>query len=360
MGNLIKKPSEMQGKRNIAVLIYGQPGAGKTTLGESAPTPVLFDYDQGAYRTNGAHQVPTFSPQSWEQTAQAIDEILQEMPECETVIIDTVGKMLDYMSEYIVRTDPKKAKLDGSLSLPGYGTRKQMFIDFIHRMQMLGKNVVFVAHEREEKRGEETVKRPEIGGSSANDLIKELDLVGYVQMIGSERTISFNPTEQFYAKNTCNLEPFMKLPVTVDRNGVAVGNNDFMAKIIDRFRTSQEAKAKLTADFDRLVADINERVEACETADDLNTLAAEFGAPEFGHIYNSKLLAGQALRDKAAALGAKFNKVKKCYEGPEPAKPAETPAAESPEKASLAPADGAEAPAGSAGLFDGEKAPKNA
>lgn len=360
MGNLIKKPSEMQGKRNIAVLIYGQPGAGKTTLGESAPNPVLFDYDQGAYRTNGAHQVPTFSPQNWEQTAQAIDEILQEMPECETVIIDTVGKMLDYMSEYIVRTDPKKAKLDGSLSLQGYGTRKQMFIDFIHRMQMLGKNVVFVAHEKEEKRGDETVKRPEIGGSSANDLIKELDLVGYVQMIGSERTISFNPTEQFYAKNTCNLEPFMKLPVTVDRNGVAVGNNDFMAKIIECFRTSQEAKAKLTADFDRLMADINERVEACESADDLNTLATEFGAPEFGHIYNSKLLAGQALRDKAAALGAKFNKVKKCYEGPEPAKPAEAPAEKSPEKATHAPADGSEAPAGSAGLFGEEKPSENA
>ena len=360
MGTLIKRPSELKAKKTIAVLIYGQPGAGKTTLGESAPNAVLFDYDQGAYRTNGAHQVPTFSPESWEQTDQAIEEIKAEMPECETIVIDTVGKMLDYMAEYITRTDPKKKKLDGSLSLPGYGTRKQMFIDFIHRMQMLGKNVVFIAHEKEEKRGEETVKRPEIGGSSANDLIKELDLVGYVQMIGSERTISFNPTESFYAKNTCNLEPYMKLPVTVDRNGLAVGNNDFMARIIARFQGTQESKMRLTADFDRLVSDINERVEACESADDLNTLAAEFGAPEFVHIYNSKLLAGQALRDRAAALGAKWNKVKKCYEGPEPPKQEETPEASSPEKAVSGPADAPEASEGSPGLFSGQNAPENA
>ena len=348
MGNLIKKPSEMQGKRNIAVLIYGQPGAGKTTLGESAPNPVLFDYDRGAYRTNGAHQVPTFSPESWEQTSQAIDEILQEMPECETIVIDTVGKMLDYMAEYITRTDPKKKKLDGSLSLPGYGTRKQMFIDFIHRMQMLGKNVVFIAHEKEEKRGEETVKRPEIGGSSANDLIKELDLVGYVQMIGSERTISFNPTESFYAKNTCNLEPYMKLPVTVDRSGVAVGNNDFMGKIIERFRESQELKAKVTAAFDSLVSEIYERVAACETADDLNALAAEFGSPDFIHIYNSKLLAGQALRAQAQMLGATWNKVMKRYECPAPA------------EAPQAPADAPQAPVDSPASPETENASKKA
>ena len=338
----------MQGKRNIAVLIYGQPGAGKTTLGESAPNAVLFDYDKGAYRTNGAHQIMTFSPDSWEQTAQAIDEITAEMPDCETIVIDTVGKMLDFMSEYIVRTDPKKKKGDGSLSLQGYGTRKQMFIDFIHRMQMLGKNVVFIAHEREEKRGEETVKRPEIGGSSANDLIKELDLVGYVQMIGSERTISFNPTESFYAKNTCNLEPYLKLPVTVDRDGVAVGNNDFMGRIIESFRASQAAKDRLTAEFDRLVTDIAERVEACETAEDLNTLAAEFGSPEFGHIYNSKLMAGQALRDRAASMGARFNKVTKRYE------------TDAPEKGAHGPADGIGAPAPGQSLFGAEKVAENA
>lgn len=48
----------------------------------------------------------------------------------------------------------------------------------------MGKSVIFVAHEREEKVGDEKQIRPEIGGSSAGDLIKELDLVGYMEAIG--------------------------------------------------------------------------------------------------------------------------------------------------------------------------------
>ena len=68
----------------------------------------------------------------------------------------------------------------------------------------MGKSVIFVAHEREEKNGEDKQIRPEIGGSSAGDLIKELDLVGYMEAIGKDRTISFDPCEKFYGKNTCN------------------------------------------------------------------------------------------------------------------------------------------------------------
>ena len=35
--SLFKKASELEEKKAISVLIYGQPGAGKSTLGVSAP-----------------------------------------------------------------------------------------------------------------------------------------------------------------------------------------------------------------------------------------------------------------------------------------------------------------------------------
>ena len=72
---LIKKPSEIAPKGTISVLVYGEPGIGKTTIACSAPNPVLFDYDGGVQRINGAHQVPTLQPQSWEDTNAAIEEI---------------------------------------------------------------------------------------------------------------------------------------------------------------------------------------------------------------------------------------------------------------------------------------------
>lgn len=40
---LIKKPNELQVKKTLSALIYGQPGMGKTTLALSSPHPLLLD-----------------------------------------------------------------------------------------------------------------------------------------------------------------------------------------------------------------------------------------------------------------------------------------------------------------------------
>lgn len=308
---IIKRPSELSVKATLSVLIYGQPGIGKTTFGVSAPDAVLFDYDGGVQRINGAHQVPTLQPTSWEDTNEALKEIALEMPEVKTIVIDTVGKMLDFMSAYIMKNDPKMAMRDGSLSLKGYGVRKTMFVNFIKQLAMMGKNVVFIAHEREERRGEETFKRPEIGGSSANDLIKELDLVGYMYAVGKERVVTFDPAEYYYAKNTCNLPAAMKLPMVVDEQGRGMSNVAF-SNIVKSYKTAQEARQEQTADYEALLDVITEKVDVATDAASLNEAMAEvFG---YEHIYDSLLRAKKAVAKKGAELKVVYNQAKKCYE----------------------------------------------
>ncbi|MEG1686006.1 MAG: ATP-binding protein [Bacteroides sp.] len=308
---LIKKPSELEIKSNLTALIYGQPGIGKTTLGCSAPNAVLFDYDGGVQRINGAHQVPTVQIRSWEDTGEALKE-LEQMPEIETILIDTVGKMLDFMSKHIIDNDSKQAKRDGSLSLQGYGARKMMFISFIKQVSMMGKNIIFIAHEREEKRKEEIVKRPEIGGSSANDLIKELDLVGYMQAIGKERTLTFDPTEEYYAKNTCNLPTVIKLPTVVDNTGIATGENNFFNSIFDAYKKQQKNNIERTSEFEDLIYMIKEDINDVSRLEEINELTKKFYG--FQHIYNSKIIAAKLLNEKAKSLGFVLNKATKQYE----------------------------------------------
>lgn len=308
---MIKRPSELSVKDTLSVLIYGQPGIGKTTLGVSAPDAVLFDYDGGVQRINGAHQVPTLQPTSWEDTNLALQEIQNEMPEVKTIVIDTVGKMLDFMSAYIIKTEPKMAMRDGSLSLKGYGVRKTMFVNFIKQLAIMGKNVVFIAHEREERRGEETFKRPEIGGSSANDLIKELDLVGYMYAVGKERVITFDPAEYYYAKNTCNLPAVVKLPVVVDETGKASQNVAF-TNIVKSYKAAQEKRQETTAEYEQLLDLIAETMTFASDADSLNEVMAKvFG---FEHIYDSFLRAQRAVAAKGKELGLTYNKIAKRYE----------------------------------------------
>lgn len=308
---IIKRPSELNVKATLSVLIYGQPGIGKTTLGVSAPDAVLFDYDGGVQRINGAHQVPTLQPTSWEDTNAALQEIAQEMPEIKTIVIDTVGKMLDYMSAYIIRTDPKMAMRDGSLSLKGYGVRKTMFVNFIKQLALMGKNVIFIAHEREERRGEETFKRPEIGGSSANDLIKELDLVGYMYAVGKERIITFDPAEYYYAKNTCNLPAAIKLPVVVDETGKA-SQNVAMANIVKSYKAAQVKRQAMTAEYEQVLDLIAETMTFAKDADSLNEVMAKVFSLE--QIYDSFLKAQKAVAAKGKELGLTYNTIAKRYE----------------------------------------------
>lgn len=308
---IIKRPSELSVKDTLSVLIYGQPGIGKTTFGVSAPSAVLFDYDGGVQRINGAHQVPTLQPTSWEDTSLALQEIQNEMPEIKTIVIDTVGKMLDYMSAYIIKTDPKMAMRDGSLSLKGYGVRKTMFVNFIKQLAIMGKNVIFIAHEREERRGEETFKRPEIGGSSANDLIKELDLVGYMYAVGKERFITFDPAEYYYAKNTCNLPAAIKIPVVVDEQGMGK-TNAVMTNIAISYKAAQEKRQEMTAEYEQLLGVIDETVSSATDAESLNEAMAKVFA--FSPIYDSVLRAQKAVANKGKELGLTYNKISKKYE----------------------------------------------
>lgn len=315
---LIKKPSELEVKSTITMLIYGQPGVGKSTLGCSAPNAVLFDYDGGVNRINGAHQVPTVQIRSWEQTDEALREIAAaeqagEM-RCDTIVIDTVGKMLDFMSESIIRNDSRMGQRDGSLQLKGYGVRAKMFQDFIKRVTILGKSVIFIAHEKEEKQqGDITVKRPEIGGKSANDLMKELDLVGYVKMLGTDRTIFFTPTEEFYAKNTCDLPDHVKIDKVLDA-GVPVKANDYITRMLAYYRKNQEARKAQTAEYEKLVAGMDKALGSAKDAEDINKLVETVESPALKHVFNSKLVLKQKIHSKATAMHLTFNEASHSYE----------------------------------------------
>ena len=308
--SLIRKPSELEVKQTLTALIYGQPGAGKSTLACSAPSPVMLDFDGGATRINGAHQVPTVQVKKWEDVEIALNEI-RDAGEFATIIIDTVGKMMMYMEEYIKRTNAKMKNYDGSLTLKGYGLRKQMFLNFIKSVSVMGMNIVFVGHEIEQKRGDDTIIRPEIGGSSTNDLMKELDLVGYVETIGQSRTISFDPCDKYYAKNTCNMGGIIKLPILTDKDGNAVGENKFLCQVIDAYQARQQHNIELTSQYEALCDTIRSNASEIVDAQSANEFVA--WVKSLHHLMNSKAVALSALSAKVAQIGLTFDKKQGAY-----------------------------------------------
>ena len=310
--SLFKKPNELEFVTTIKMLVYGQPGIGKSTMALSAPNPVLFDFDGGVQRVNVAFQCPTLQVKSWEEALQALEELKGGEVDCKTIVIDTAGKMLDFMSDYIMRNDSKMKQRDGSLSLKGYGARKVMFQSFLREVAMMGKNIVFVAHEREDKDGETKIVRPEIGGSSAGDLMKELDLVGYVQAVGPDRTVYWTPQEKFYAKNTCNLPAWQKIPVIVDANGNVTQQNDTLQKVFGYYEANVKKIEETRKRYNELLEEIEQAIACITDAQSANEFAKNIAQAEI--IWDSKVRARDLFKNKVEELKLKWNAKSKTYE----------------------------------------------
>lgn len=310
--SLFKKPNELEFVTTIKMLVYGQPGIGKSTMALSAPNPVLFDFDGGVQRVNVAFQCPTLQVKSWEEALQALEELKGGEVDCKTIVIDTAGKMLDFMSDFIMRNDSKMKQRDGSLSLKGYGARKVMFQNFLREVAMMGKNIVFVAHEREEKDGETKIVRPEIGGSSAGDLMKELDLVGYVQAVGPDRTVYWTPQEKFYAKNTCNLPAWQKIPVIVDANGNVTQQNDTLQKVFGYYEANVKKIEETRKRYNELLEEIEHSISCITDAQSANEFAKNIAKTEI--IWDSKVRARDLFKNKVEELKLKWNAKSKTYE----------------------------------------------
>ena len=294
--SLIKKPSEIKFTNLLKVLIYGQPGIGKSTLALSMPEALIIDCDKGLHRVQSSLISDVVQVEKW----QDIDEVLNyDLSKYKSIIFDTGGKLIDYMQAYLIANNPKLNAGSGMLTLQGYGVRKAMFQTLLGRIDRLGKHVIFVAHEREEKDGDIRYVRPEIGGSSGNDLIKELDLVGYMEAIGTQRVIRFNPQEKFYAKNALELPDKMQIPDTSK-------GNIFMTNIIKTYEGRQADKLKKNEEYDALIELIKSNISDVKDSAGANDLIAWIKT--VNHIWDSKFQASVLLSAQAKALGLVFDK----------------------------------------------------
>lgn len=319
---LLKNPNEIHESLTLAGIIYGQPGVGKSTLALSGPSAVMIDADKGMKRVEKRFQTPSLPLTNYKDLLALMQS--KELDPFETIVFDTLGKLVDRMSDYVIEENPKNKKGDGSLSMQGWGALKVEFQKLLKLAQAKNKHLIFVAHEKEEKDGDTRIVRPDVAGSSGKDLVKDLDFMGYMEMRGDKRTISFSPTEKYYAKNS------LKLPAVIDVPDTTAGNTfvqDFIiAKTIERLKEDNEQNeryATLIASLDAEIA----KVKDAKTAND--ALAAIKSADV---IWDSERIAKHKLNDKVKAAGLIYDRERSCFA----AKP-EEPKAEAP-KAETAPA----------------------
>lgn len=298
---LIRKPADLQVPQHIKSLIYGQAGTGKTTLALSSPKPLLLDFDGGVHRVNYAHQRDTLQVASWLEAKEVLGEDLSAY---DTIVVDTIGKMMDFLIEHT-----EKAGISGWKK---WEKINEGFVSFTRELSGKGKHIIFVAHRDTRKEGDDaTVFVPSLREKNYTAIVTELDLLGYVEMKGTSRTITFNPTNRNDGKNTCNLPGLINIPSVVDREGNALANTFFQTHIINPYNADKQKRADAVKAYNAVISEIKDNIALI--TDELSANAFIDGINEFPHIGNSKAVASALLAEKAKELNLKLNK-KRRYE----------------------------------------------
>ncbi len=263
---MLKIKSEQTNSTNIVLTIYGQPGIGKTSLACSAERPIMFDFDNGIKRAYRKCPVADI-----EKTSDLINIERDDIAPYQTIIIDTVGKMIDKMiiemPSYESKTQLKTAS--GAPTLQGYGFIKTKFAQILSKMTGFGKDVVLIAHAKEEKDGDSTIIRPEIVGSSLYEVVKASDQLGYFYSSqNKKRVIDFTPSANFYGKDSASIG---KIVIDQDDDKCA----EIIQKVKDAFskrETRNKEEIEKQEKAKKLISHANDAESLNEIKEEIKTL----------------------------------------------------------------------------------------
>lgn len=307
---IIKKPAEIEILPTVKMMVYGQAGAGKTTLALSAPKPLLLDFDNGVRRVSMSclDGVDIVQVGKWGDIEELLREHADELAVYETIVVDTVGKMVDFIITGVCGERQPQIK--------DWGKVNKEFQWFCRQMGDLRKNIIFVAHRDTRKEGEETVFVPSLREKNYNAIVTELDLLGYLEMRTERgtatRTITFDPTARNDGKNTCGLPSAMRIPEVLSRDDKKTADNDFISReVIAPYGRMLEEKARLHREHAALMERIEAEIASLSSAQDANAYVGKLKAKK--HVGNSMEKARAMFARKVKELGLAYDAAAKKY-----------------------------------------------
>lgn len=306
---MIRRPEDIiPSEKKIRMLIAGYPGIGKSTLALSAPRPLHIDCDFGVDRVEPQYRKPFIQPGSY---AEILNDLKPEnLTEFDTLVFDTGGKLITLIGQWAIAQDNKYAQRDGSLSLKGYGYVGREFVRLMdYCFYTLKKHIVIVFHATEEKDGDNTRLRIKVEGQTKNNVWEPMDLGGFVEMVGNNRTIGFSNCERYFAKGTRGVHGVYTIP------DLATSPNDFLTRLFEIYNKSAEneiaAAAERKEKYQKAMADGLAIIAQVVDAETANKMIEPMAAIE--HALTSKAELNAEWKAKMKELNLTFDPASRKY-----------------------------------------------
>lgn len=280
----------------LVVTITSPPGIGKTSLASTAGC-VMIDADNGQERT--PYRSDALTPLNW---ADCLEVHEHPMVKASTAVcVDTVGRVADICAASIVKENAKGTVHGGALSLQGYGVLRSRMIPWLHGFA--GKDLILLSHQKEERKRDDLIIRPDIVGSTLQEILRSSHLIGYLSLVNGQRVLDFSPTEDRLGKNSAQL-PVLTIPE------LSKGKSTFLADLLSTAKANMSHQSEESLKAESQVSDWRASIETLSNAEDVNGAMATILASDPGPVQSQ---AKKLLVDKAKALGLTFDKASKQY-----------------------------------------------
>ena len=304
----VKKRKDMDfSDKKFMVILSGQPGLGKTTLALSAPKPFLLDFDRGVARVRAEHSedVDVSECETYEEVLKDMES--QAYKDCETVVIDTGGSLVQLMKPWARSQDAKSAK-DGRAM---YGTIKTEFDRLVYQIRNTDqKNLVVVFHTTEQSQDDIIQTRLSCEGSTKDIIWTPADFGGHMFMMGNRRMIGFSPTDTYFAKGCFGVSGVMQIPE------LAPGQpNTFLTDLFAAARQKIGEEARVYgAEKDRYDAALEAVMPLIEAVSDPESAAAAQAAiQDAEHALTSEAELKAAFKKRLKQAGLKYDAKAQAY-----------------------------------------------
>lgn len=275
-----------------------------TTLALSAPKPLLIDFDKGVARVRAEHRQLTAEEDSYDEFLADLES--DEYKECETIILDTGGSLVQLMQPW-ARANDQKAARDGRAM---FGVIKSEFLRLTAQLRGDGKNVVIIFHTAEVQKGDTVMTRLSCEGSVKDIVWTPADLGGTISIRGKKRIINFSPTEESFGKGCYGIRGEIEIPE------LAAGvPNKFLSDLFDKARANiakeQAEFGSMKLVYDETLAQGASIIAAIKDAESATAAVAKLG--NLKHALTSKAELSGKLQAKVRELGLKWDKTVSAY-----------------------------------------------
>lgn len=207
------------------VLIYGDPGTGKTVFCGSAPSPLLVDVERGASSLSNHDEYANVAVMEFRSIAQLellISKLAEgALPQYETIVIDSFSELQKRdLDDILIKASRTDASRNQFLPTgPDYNINTEHMRRIASNLRDLDRNVIVTCHVKEEKDDStgRLLVRPNLTPKLAGTMAGIFDVVGYMSVVGTgdsvTRTLQVHPTNKITAKTRVGgLPPVIENP----------------------------------------------------------------------------------------------------------------------------------------------------